>query len=230
MVTQSEEKTAWFRTELLTWAEWNLRDYPWRRTTNPYYILVAEFLLQRTDADTVVPIYEVFFTRYPTLDKLIIAKLKAIERLLQPLGLLFRAERLFKTARIIAKDYRGNIPDSENELLKLPGIGKYTARAICSQAFGQPAAVLDTNVARILERFFGIEGERVKSRCKILWKAAETIAPETGVGHWNLTLLDFGAITCTARNPKCFECPLAKRCHFYLNSIECKLLGEDVGN
>jgi pyruvate,water dikinase len=71
---------------------------------------------------------------------------------------------------------------------------------------------------------------RVKSRCKILWQAAETIAPETGVGHWNLTLLDFGAITCIARNPKCFECPLAKRCNFYLNSIECKLLGEDVGN
>ena len=79
----------------------------------------------------------------------------------------------------------------------------------------QPAAVLDTNVARILERFFGIEGERVKSRCKILWNAADTIAPDTEVGHWNLTLLDFGAIICTARNPKCSECPLSQRCHWF---------------
>jgi A/G-specific adenine glycosylase len=209
------EKIPWFRTKLLIWAKSNLRDYPWRKTTNPYDILVAEFLLQRTDADTVVPIYKTFLARYPTLDKLTTAKLKELEQLLKPLGLLFRAERLYTTARIIDRNCQGNIPDSEHELLKLPGIGKYTARAICSQAFGQPTAVLDTNVARILERFFGIEGERVKSRCKILWRAAESVAPDEKVGHWNLTLLDFGAITCTARNPKCFKCPLAQCCYFY---------------
>ena len=96
--------------------------------------------------------------------------------------------------------------------MKLPGIGKYTARAILSQAFRQPTAVMDTNVARILERFFGIKGGRVKSRCKVLWSAADNIAPDTNVGHWNLTLLDFGAKVCTARNPKCNICPLSKRC------------------
>ncbi|VEP13551.1 HhH-GPD family protein (fragment) [Hyella patelloides LEGE 07179] len=88
-------------------------------------------------------------------------------------------------------------------------------QAICSQAFGQPAVVLDTNVARIIERFFGIEGERVKSRCKILWQAAETVAPDTQVGLWNLTLLDFGAKVCTARNPRCSECPIPERCNWY---------------
>ncbi len=212
---REKEKIEWFRNHLLTWAEHNLRNYPWRRTSNPYYLLVAEFLLQRTDADTVAPIYEAFLTQYPTLEKLAYAPVGDIAKLLQPLGLFFRAERLSQTARIITEKYKGKVPESETKLLKLPGIGKYTARAILSQAFDRPAAVMDTNVARILERFFGIEGGRVKSRCKILWNAADTIAPDKEVGRWNLILLDFGAIICTARNPKCSHCPLSARCHWF---------------
>ncbi|MDJ0690011.1 MAG: A/G-specific adenine glycosylase [Xenococcaceae cyanobacterium MO_188.B32] len=214
-MTESKEKIQWFRNHLLTWAKQNLRDYPWRRSKNPYNILVAEFLLQRTDAETVAPIYETFLTQYPTLEKLALAPVDDIAKLLQPLGLFFRAERLSATARTLEEKYKGMVPESETKLLKLPGIGKYTARAICSQAFARPAAVLDTNVARILERFFGIEGGRVKSRCKILWSAADTVAPATEVGYWNLTLLDFGAIICTARNPKCLICPLSQRCHWF---------------
>jgi A/G-specific adenine glycosylase len=202
----------WFQQQLLIWAENNLRDYRWRETTDPYSILVAEFLLQRTDADTVKPIYEAFLTRYPTLEDLAIADVRDISELLQPLGLFFRAERLLRTARIIKDKYGGNIPQEERELLKLPGIGKYTTRAILSKAFDQPAAVLDTNVIRIIERFFGITGGRVKSRCNILWNAADSIAPDTGVGRWNLTLLDFGAKICTARSPDCDVCPLYQRC------------------
>ncbi|MBE9044935.1 A/G-specific adenine glycosylase [Pleurocapsales cyanobacterium LEGE 10410] len=209
------ENIKWFRDRLLSWAEDNLRDYPWRRTSDPYAILVAEFLLQRTDADTVKPIYETFLSRYHTIDDLAIAPIHDLADLLQPLGLFFRAERLSETAKIITKEYEGEIPQEEKELLKLPGIGKYTARAIVSQAYDKPAAVLDTNVARIIERFFGIKGGRVKSRCKILWNAADTVAPETEVGHWNLTLLDFGAKVCTARNPKCKVCPVSSRCNWF---------------
>ena len=205
----------WFRERLISWAENNLRDYPWRRTCEPYSILIAEFLLQRTNADKVVPIYRVFLERYPTVEKLAIAEVEALARLLKPLGLFSRAERLSQTAKMIVGKHRGKIPDSEAELMTLPGIGRYTARAICSQAFGKPSGVLDTNVARILERFFGIEGGRVKSRCKILWSEAEAIAPNTEVGRWNLTLLDFGAIICTARNPQCPQCPLSPRCHWF---------------
>ena len=211
----SAKKIRWFRTRLVDWSKNNLREYPWRNNTEPYEILIAEFLLQRTDADTVKPIYEEFLNRYSTLDKLASAQLEDIATILQPLGLFFRAERLFKTAKIITTEYQGRVPDLEAELLKLPGIGQYTARAICSQAFQQPSAVMDTNVARIIERFFGIKGERVKSRCKILWQAAETIAPKRKVGLWNLTLLDFGALICTARNPKCSNCPVAKRCDYF---------------
>ncbi|HEY9768561.1 MAG TPA: A/G-specific adenine glycosylase, partial [Coleofasciculaceae cyanobacterium] len=204
-----EERIKWFGDRLLTWAERNLRDYSWRQTLDPYSIMVAEFLLQRTDADTVAPIYEAFLTEYPTVERLAIASVEDVAKLLQPLGLFFRAERLSETAKIIIEKYEGKVPQSETELLKRPGIGKYTARAILSQAFGQPAAVLDTNVARILERFFGIKGGRVKSRSLILQNAAEIIAPQSEVGRWNLTLLDFGAKVCTARNPKCLQCPLS---------------------
>ena len=206
------KKIKWFRTRLSNWVKNNLREYPWRNTTDPYKILIAEFLLQRTDADTVKPVYEAFLNSYPRLDRLATAQLEDIATILQPLGLFFRAERLLQTAQIITTKHQGKIPNLESELLKLPGIGKYTARAICSQAFAQPAAVMDTNVARILERFFGIKGERVKSRCKILWQAAETVAPNRKVGLWNLTLLDFGAKICTARKPKCSECPIAEQC------------------
>lgn len=215
MTIESEENLEWFALRLLTWAENNLRDYPWRRTKDPYSILVAEFLLQRTDADTVVLIYETFLIQYPTLNELAIASVEDIAKLLQPLGLFFRAERLSQTVQIIRDKHQGEVPQQEKELLKLPGIGKYTARAILSQAFRQPTAVMDTNVARILERFFGIKGGRVKSRCKVLWSAADNIAPDTNVGHWNLTLLDFGAKVCTARNPKCSDCPVSSRCHWF---------------
>lgn len=212
---KSSHKTIkWFRDRLLAWAEQQLRNYPWRTTNDPYQILVAEFLLQRTDADKVLPIYETFITRYPTIEKLAIADLSALQELLQPLGLFFRAERLSQTARIITEEYQQIVPDREATLFKLPGIGKYTARAICSQAFDRPVAVLDTNVARIIERFFGIVGGRVKSRCKILWSTADQIAPQCRVGYWNLTLLDFGAKVCTARKPRCSQCPLAQKCYW----------------
>lgn len=163
-----EENIRWFQQQLLNWSQDNLRNYPWRGTKDPYKILVAEFLLQRTDADTVKPIYETFLTRYPSLDELANADIKNLSELLQPLGLFFRASRLLQTTWIIKDRYEGKVPQSEKELLKLPEVGKYTARAILSQAFDRPAAVLDTNVVRIIERFFGITGGRVKSRCKIL--------------------------------------------------------------
>lgn len=208
-------KVNWYRRQLIFWQKTNLREFPWRHTSDPYKVLVAEFLLQRTDAVTVLPLYNSFIARYPTIQALSEAQVKEIESFLQPLGLFFRATRLHQTATIILNKKQGKVPNTEQQLLELPGIGKYTARAICACAFNQPVAVLDTNVARILERFFGLQGERVKSRCKLLWQAAELTAPRRKVGKWNLTLLDFGALVCTARNPACSSCLLAKKCSWY---------------
>lgn len=206
------EKVKWFREQLTAWSAIYLRDFPWRRTSEPYDIFVAEILLQKTAAEMVAPIYESFLVEYPTLEHLAAASLDEVTKLLQPLGLSFRAERLSNSAKTILVKYQGKIPDTEAELLLLSGVGKYTARSICANAFGQSAAVLDTNVARIIERFFGLQGERVKSRCKILWSAADAIAPDRDVSKWNLTLLDFGAMVCTARKPRCEKCPLQENC------------------
>jgi A/G-specific adenine glycosylase len=212
------DKVKWFRRHLSAWAQSNLRDFPWRRTTDPYSIFVAEFLLQKTVAATAAPIYEEFLLKYPSLEALATASIEEVAQLLQPLGLAFRAERLYRSAKIVIEKHGGSIPALEEELLLLPGIGKYTARSICANAFGQSAAVLDTNVARIFERFFGLQGERVKSRCKILWAAADAIAPEQEVSRWNLTLLDFGALVCMARKPHCSQCPLQQKCCYWLDT------------
>ncbi len=207
-------KVKWFRCQLKAWAIQHLRDFPWRRTQDPYAIFVAEFLLQKTNAALVAPIYQAFIERYPTLHDLAAAPVEEVTSLLQPLGLSFRGERLHQSMQLILAQHAGNIPNRETELLLLPGVGKYTARSICANAFGQPLAVLDTNVARILERFFGLQGGRVKGRDRLLWEAAEQAAPTTQVGTWNLALLDFGAAVCTARNPRCVECPLRQQCNY----------------
>jgi A/G-specific adenine glycosylase len=208
----STAQIKWFRQHLSAWGVVNRRDFPWRNTTDSYHLLVAESLLQKTDAQTVAPIYEIFISHYPTIRDLAIANLEDVAKILEPLGLFFRAERLQQCAEIVLAQYNGIVPDNQKQLLELPGIGDYTARAIGSQAFNKPLAVLDANVARILERFFGLQGERVKSRCKILWGAADLIAPKKDVGTWNLALLDFGATMCKAQNPSCEICPLSSKC------------------
>ncbi len=204
----------WFRERLLAWASKNFRDFPWRHTRDPYAILIAEFLLQKTGANTALPVYKAFLARYPAIADVAAASPAELAALLQPLGLAFRAERLHRAARILCDRHGGRIPANEADLLALPGIGPYAARSICAHAFGLPRAVLDTNVARIVERFFGLRGDRVKSRCKLLWAAADRLLPVERASYWNLTLLDFGALVCTARHPRCLACPLAARCAF----------------
>lgn len=207
-------KLKWFRRQLLTWGKHHRRQFPWRNTKDAYGILVAEFMLQKTNASNMAPLYEEFINQYPTVEALAEAQCIEINHILQPLGLSFRAKRLYKTAKLLIEEYQGEIPNQEAELLKLPGVGKYTARSVCANAFGQSKAVIDTNVARIFERFFGFEGGRVKSRCPLLWQAAEEIAPLSGVGIWNVTLFDFGAAVCTPRNPRCNDCLLRERCNY----------------
>lgn len=207
-------KLQWFRRQLSHWARHHCRDFPWRRTQDPYSIFVAEFLLQKTNATTVAPIYQTFISRYPTVGDLAAAPLPEVSALLVPLGLSFRAQRLHRSAQIVSQEYGAKIPGTEAELLRLPGVGPYTARAVCANAFNQPKPVLDTNVARILERFFGLDGGRIKFRSPALKQAAELAAPKKQVGTWNLGLLDFAAGVCTARNPRCSQCPLQAQCTY----------------
>lgn len=210
----------WFRRKVKTWAKIHLRDFPWRNTKDPYSILVAEFLLQKTDVNTALPLYQELMEKYPTIQVLSEAPLSELAEFFQPLGLHFRATRLHKSALAIVEDYGGKVPNNEAQLLALPGVGKYTARALLANAFNRPLAVLDTNIARIFERFFGLRGGRVKSRDPLLWNSAQEAAPKTKVAVWNLTLIDFGAAVCTARNPRCSQCPLSDKCEYRAEAFD----------
>ena len=155
-------KIQWFRRQLIPWGKSHLRDFPWRNSDRPYHIFVAEFLLQKTAAATVAPIYNTFLARYPTLAHLAAASVEEVAPLLQPLGLHFRVKRLCDSARIVLEEYEGNIPDTEAQLLALPGIGKYSARMISSIAFSKPSAVLDTNCSSYFGAFFWFAGNSGK--------------------------------------------------------------------
>ena len=181
----------WFRRRLKNWGDTNFRDFPWRRTADPYRLLVAECLLQKTTASQVKPIYERVLEKYPKVQDLAIANPDELLELLRPLGLLKRSTFLKAAAGMVVDEHGGEVPNTEKKLLKLPGVGLYVARSVLANAFGQPTAVLDTNVSRILERFFGLGGQRIKSRDKQLWALAQEVAPPTEVSRWNLTLLDF---------------------------------------
>ncbi|MEO0852977.1 MAG: helix-hairpin-helix domain-containing protein [Cyanobacteria bacterium J06648_11] len=211
------ERVTWFQQTLLDWSCDHFREFPWRETRDPYRIFLAETLLQKTNAAKVLPIYLQAIARFPTLEALAEAPLDELADLLQPLGLQFRAERLWQAARLLAGDRE--IFSDEVRLLQLPGVGPYTARAVLANAFELPRAVLDANVARIMERFWGVRGGRVKSRDPLLWATAEYVAPKTGTSRWNLTMIDFGAIVCRARQPRCQDCPLRSRCDRHVTSL-----------
>ncbi len=218
----NETKQRWFQHRLTIWGKENLRIFPWRQTKDPYAILLAEFLLQQTDAPRVVPIYEQLTAKYPTLISLAQASVPEIADILKPLGLHYRALRLHQIAHLISEDpvFRGDIPNDEAKLIKLPGIGRYIARSICANAFNQPTAVVDTNVSRILQRFFGLVPRLKRARDdSFFWDRAQQIAPDTNISLWNLTLIDFGAIVCTFKNPRCTNCTLLQQCNYGRNLL-----------
>ena len=194
----------------------NQRKLPWRKTRDPYKILVSEIMLQQTQVDRVVPKYHEFLARYPTLETLAQAKLSELRRVWYPLGYNVRPRRLRQIARRTIEQHGGRIPDSYDGLLAMDGIGRYTAGAVLSFAFQQDAPILDTNVVRLLSRYFGVRGEPKQGRVRRrLWQLAEAVIPK-GKGHViNQALMDFGAMVCTARSPQCTTCALRKSCRSF---------------
>jgi len=204
---------------LLEWYEHNRRDLPWRQTpgseadADPYAVLVSEFMLQQTQVATVTPYFLRFMAQFPAVANLAAAPLEEILRLWQGLGYYRRARNLHAAAKKIVADFGGRIPDSTTDLMTLPGVGRYTAGAIASIAFGQRAPILDGNVARVLCRLRKICADPTELRIrKQLWQLAEEILPTSSVGQFNSALMDLGATVCTQRNPTCTECPLSRYC------------------
>jgi A/G-specific adenine glycosylase len=207
------ELLATFQRELLDWYAAEGRDLPWRNTQDPYAILVSEIMLQQTQVRTVLPFYQRFLERFPSLQALAEAPLPEVKAITDPLGYKVRGERLKRIAETAVERYGGSLPQTEEELLQLPGIGRYTAGAVRSFAFGHDAPILDTNVLRLLVRVFAPPREGGPALLlRRLWALAAAVIPP-GEGYaFNQALMDFGAQVCTARRPMCLFCPLRPVC------------------
>lgn len=206
----------WFRRQLLSWYRRNGRDLPWRQTSDPYHILVSEMMLQQTQVDRVLPKYHEWLARYPSFEALADAPEQDAVRTWYPLGYNIRPRRLHAIARDAVARFDGQLPDDEETLLSFKGIGAYTAGAVMSFAFGKRAAILDTNVARVLYRVFvgrgAADSHAMKKR---LWAISWAVLPHRHVFDFNQALMDFGATLCSARTPRCEACPMSSRCRSY---------------
>ncbi len=213
-----------FQRRLLGWYKRHQRALPWRETRDPYKILVSEVMLQQTQVDRVIPKYHQFLKRYPDLPALAKARLPELKKVWYPLGYNIRPIRLRKIAQTVVEQHGGQLPDSYDGLVALDGIGRYTAGAVLSFAFGKDAPILDTNVARLLERYFGIgspdaprpAGKKPAGPSRrMLWELAEHVIPPGNAYDINQAMMDMGALICTARKPKCGACALRRDCRSY---------------
>ena len=200
-----------FQRRLLVWYEKFGRDLPWRRTSDPYKILVSEVMLQQTQVDRVIPKFHEFLGKYPTLGDLAEAQPQEVRKTWYPLGYNIRPYRLHEIACESVERYGGTLPSTSEELLSFKGIGRYTAGAIQSFAFNQDAAILDTNVMRVLHRIFLGKGDQKKQK-RLLWALSEKLVPKGKGYDYNQALMDFGATVCTARKPFCLLCPMRNIC------------------
>jgi A/G-specific adenine glycosylase len=205
---------------LLKWFARNARDLPWRHTHDPYAIWVSEVMLQQTQVKTVIPYWERWMQAFPEVNSLARAKRERVLKLWEGLGYYRRARSLHAAAHRIVQDHGGQIPTLFKEVLALPGVGRYTAGAICSIAFNQPTPVLDGNVRRVLIRLFGLPGDEHRSVTdQRLWSLAEALVRQAAAvpgrrncGDLNQALMELGALICAPYDPECAACPLFPQC------------------
>jgi len=215
-----------FRRKLLAWYARHARDLPWRRTRDPYRVLVSEFMLQQTQVSRVTVYYPRFLARFPTLEHLARARPKAVREEWDGLGYYARAANLHALARVVRRDHEGTLPDDPQALIKLPGVGRYTAGAVASFAYEKPVPAVDTNVRRVITRVFlgrreagsgkrqrTGEGGRGKGEGYIT-RVAESLVPGDGKRAWkfNQAIMELGALICVARKPRCAICPVVTEC------------------
>jgi A/G-specific adenine glycosylase len=211
--------------KLLRWAEKHLRDLPWRiEPRDPYRVWISEMMLQQTQVATVIPYFRRFTERFPTVQALAAAPLDDVLKLWEGLGYYARARNLHHAARKVVAEFDGHLPDTVEELSTLPGIGRYTAGAIASIAFGRDEPVVDGNVKRVLCRVYAIRGDaRQPAIQKKLWSLAAANLPKGKAGRWNEAMMELGATVCLPRSPRCDECPLARVCRARALGIQEKL-------
>jgi len=202
-----------FRRRLLSWFSRHKRDLPWRRTKDPYRIWLSEIMLQQTRVAAVIPYYERFTAKFPTVQALARAKTETVLGHWAGLGYYSRARNLQRAAKEIVTRHGGEFPRVHEQALALPGIGRYTAAAVLSIAYQQPLAVLDGNVARVVARIGAIRGDL---RAPVIWRSLEAAAQDLLSAHtpgdWNQAMMELGATVCTPKSPRCEECPASRWC------------------
>jgi A/G-specific adenine glycosylase len=203
----SKSQPARFRKRLLAWYDAHARALPWRANRDPYRVWLSEIMLQQTRVAAVIEHYHEFLLRFPTVEKLAAAREASVLAAWSGLGYYRRARMLHAAAKVIVREHGGRFPETEKGLRGLPGIGRYTAAAIASIAFGQPAAVVDGNVVRVLQRLAG------KSLAdKELWRTANHLLDTKRPGDFNQAMMELGATVCTPRAPLCLTCPAIALC------------------
>ncbi len=202
--------------ELLAWFARERRDLPWRRTTDPYRLWVAEIMLAQTQVATVIPYYVRFLGLFPTVEALAAAPLDDVLKAWEGLGYYARARNLHRAARVVVERHGGRLPSDPGELRALPGVGEYTAGALLSMAFGRDEIALDGNVRRVLGRIFCLAAP---TRAELRQRAA-AILPHGEAGAFNQALMDLGSAVCAPRRPHCDECPLATCCEARQQGVE----------
>jgi len=211
-----EEQIVIFRNKIIEWFNKYGRHYPWRETNDSFRILIAEMMLRRTKADQVRTVYEEFIKMYPDVNSLADAKQEDLERILYPLGLKWRIPAFQMLAQELREKYQSRIPESREELTSLPGVGEYVAGAVLSIASGKNEWLVDSNIVRILRRYFGIEVSREGRRDKHVIEIAKIYSGGKEPRSAALGILDITALVCKPDKPDCEKCPLTNRCGYAL--------------
>jgi A/G-specific adenine glycosylase len=199
--------------KVMRWFEAHARDLPWRRRRSPYRVWLSEMMLQQTQVETAIPYFKRFVARFPSVKALSDASLDEVLKLWEGLGYYARARNLHRAAQRVSREMNGRFPQTVEGLMQLPGVGRYSAGAIASLAFGVDAPVLDGNVIRVLCRVFAIKHDpREPKTREQLWSLAESLLPGGHAAQFNEGLMELGATVCTPRAPRCERCPIASLC------------------
>jgi A/G-specific adenine glycosylase len=202
------------RRAVIGWAETSLRRFPWRDTSDPYKVLVAEILLQRTPAYRVAPVYQALVARYPDSATLASADPAEVKQLIAPLGLLNRAARLVAIGHEIVTRFGGRVPNTLSQLQSLPGVGRYVAGAVLCFAFGRPEPLLDNVSGRVFRRFLGVVSRGNRRDASEVERFVSMLTPQQDARLFNLAIVDIGGLFCRPRRALCSGCPLASMCAF----------------
>lgn len=213
-----------FTSIIIAWYNTNKRQLPWRDTKNPYFIWISEIILQQTRVSQGLPYYNRFIKAFPTIKHLALAQEKEVLSLWQGLGYYSRARNMHKCAQIVQKNLNGNFPNNFEALLKLPGIGPYTAAAVDSLAFNNPSPVVDGNVYRVLARVFGIENNIADAKSfKLFFDLSKELIDSAQPGTYNQAVMEMGATVCAPQNPQCDNCPLNEICYAWAHKKQKEL-------